>query len=260
MSSPEFHEQFSQALRAEGVTARGVRRLSAEYHDHYLCGVETRVGQGMASVEAAAASAQALGDPLYLAAAAAERWRTRLWRNRHPWLFGLAMGLGGWLLAFALLLLAVESAALFKGEAKWVPPDSFLVTVIQTLAALANWLPAGIGGLWLGWEFRRRRLLGRAFWIGCLGVAIGTSLLFGKVTPPTLQHHGSLEIILSPVAGILLWPWAFLLRFDREWGYRGWHSVFSSANTIPMALQVLLALVLAWVAASGRFRRKPNLA
>ncbi len=257
MQSPEFFEQLAAALRENGVTGRAEKQLAAEFRDHFECGLQERLEQGMAPREAELQAVAALGDPDYLAETAANKWRARLWSNRHPWIFGLVSGLGTYLLAVLLVAITACVAFYLKGEG-WLSPESPLVGLLVFLGLLINWLPALAGGLWMGWRYRAKRFQARTFWIGCAGVALGTSLLWVDLIVPTAEHHGSLSLIPGPLAAVFLWPVAILMHKEKELGYGHWGPFLGS---ITMWLQVALTFVYAWAVYATRltgFRQREH--
>lgn len=242
MQSPEFFEKLARSMKEQGVTSRASHQLAAEFQDHYQCGLQERMGQGMSPREAELEAVASLGDPDYLAEAAANKWRARLWSNRHPWLFGLSVGLGAYLLAMLFVLLAAYVAFYVKGEG-WLSPGAPLVSVIVFLGMLTNWLPALAGGLWMGWGYGMKRFQSRTFWVGCAGVALGASLFCVDVVVPTAAHHGSLTVNTGPLASGFYWVIASLMHKEEALGYTSW-KVFLGSTT--MWLQVALTFVFAW--------------
>lgn len=252
MQSPEFFEKFTQALREEGVSARAEKRFAAEFQDHLQCGARERMEQGMTPTEAETAAVAAMGEPRFLAEATAEKWRGRLWSNRHPWIFGLVNGLGAYLLAMLIVVTTAYTADFLRGDG-WLTPHSPKVALILVLGALCNWLPPLAGGLWMGWGYRARRFRLKTFWLGCVGVALGASLFCVEIVVPTVEHHGSLTVNVGPLSVLLLWlvaplnDWMSHLTGGETTAMRldhgNWKPLLGSAT---MWLQLLLTFVFAW--------------
>lgn len=253
MQSPEFFEKLARSLKDHGVTSQASRQLAAEFEDHYQCGLQERMRHGMSSREAELATVASLGDPDYLAEAAANKWRAWLWSNRHPWLFGLVNGTGAYLLALLIVVTTAYTADFLRAEGGWLTPHSPKVTLIVALGALCNWLPPLAGGLWMGWGYRMRRFQLKTFWIGCMGVALGASLFCVEIVAPTVEHHGSLTVYLGPLSVLLAWMLASLYdgmshlsggeTTAMRLGYGSWKPLLGSAT---MWLQLLLTFVFAW--------------
>ena len=251
MQSPEFFEKLDRSLEEQEVAARAVelaararRRLADEFQDHYRCGLQERLERGMGPLEAEREAVAALGDPGYLAEAAANKWRASLWANRHPLLFGLAGGFGAYLVAVLFVLLAAYTAFHIKKEG-WLSPGAPLINIIVFLCMLSNWLPALVGGLWMGWGYGTKRFHSRTFWIGCVGVALGASLFCVDVVLPTAaDHHGNLTVNTGPLVSSLYWLVAVLTHREEALGGTSWVAFLGSAMTW---LQAALTFVFAWV-------------
>lgn len=243
MQSPEFFEKLDRSLKGQAVAARACRQLVAEFQDHYQCGLQERLERGIAPLEAEREAVAALGDPGYLAETAANKWRARLWSNRHPWLFGLVGGVGAYLVAVLFVLLAAYLAFHIKRDG-WLSPGAPLLNVITFLCILSNWLPALVGGLWMGWGHGIKRFHSRTFWIGCVGIALGASLFCVDVVLPTAAHRGNLTVNTGPLASGLYWLMAVLTHREEALGDTSWVTFLGSTTTW---LQVALTFVFAWV-------------